>query len=120
MSSAWADHHRICRSRRQFRTKPPRAGVPQVSSAAADQTRDTSMRITVLISKSQRTRTFNSNPPKGTRTMKKLFACAALLFAASAFAAGAPSLTGDWTIHNSIAGNDSDQACKFVQAENKI
>jgi len=52
--------------------------------------------------------------------MKKLFACAALLFAASAFAAGAPSLTGDWTIHNSIAGNDSDQACKFVQAENKI
>lgn len=52
--------------------------------------------------------------------MKKLVAPAALLFAASAFAAGAPSLTGDWTIHNSIAGNESDQACKFVQADTKI
>jgi hypothetical protein len=52
--------------------------------------------------------------------MKKLLASSALLFAASAFAAGAPSLTGEWSIHNSIAGNESDQACKFVQTENKI
>jgi hypothetical protein len=52
--------------------------------------------------------------------MKKLLASSALLFAASAFAAGAPSLTGEWSIHNSIAGNESDQACKFVQTENKL
>ena len=41
------------------------------------------------------------------------------LFAASAFAAGATSLTGQWSIHNSIAGNDSDQDCKFVQQDNR-
>ena len=52
--------------------------------------------------------------------MKKLLASSALLFAASAFAAGAPSLSGEWSIHNSIAGNESDQACKFVQTENKL
>jgi hypothetical protein len=52
--------------------------------------------------------------------MKKMFAASALLFAASAFAAGAPNLTGNWTIHNSIAGNESDQPCKFVLADNKL
>jgi hypothetical protein len=52
--------------------------------------------------------------------MKKLLASSALLFAASAFAAGAPSLSGEWSIHNSVAGNESDQACKFVQTENKL
>jgi hypothetical protein len=51
--------------------------------------------------------------------MKALFASAALLFATSAFAAPA-SLTGEWSIHNNIAGNESDQQCKFVQADNKI
>jgi hypothetical protein len=44
-----------------------------------------------------------------------------LLFAAtSALAAGAPNLTGQWTVHNSIAGNESDQECKFVQTETKL
>jgi hypothetical protein len=52
--------------------------------------------------------------------MKVLFASAALLFASSAFAAGAPNLTGQWLIHNSVAGNESDQECKFVQTDNKI
>ena len=52
--------------------------------------------------------------------MKKLLASTVLLFASSAFAAGAPSLTGEWSIHNSIAGNESDQACKFVQTESKL
>ena len=47
-------------------------------------------------------------------------ASATLLFACSAFAAGVPSLTGQWSIHNSISGSESDQACKFVQADNKI
>ena len=52
--------------------------------------------------------------------MKKLLASFALLFASTAFAAGAPNLTGQWTVHNSIAGNESDQECKFVQTENKL
>lgn len=52
--------------------------------------------------------------------MKKLIASATLLFASSAFAAGPSSLTGNWSIHNSIVGNESDQACKFVQTDNKL
>jgi hypothetical protein len=52
--------------------------------------------------------------------MKKLLASFAVLFATSAFAAGAPSLTGQWSVHNSIAGNESDQECKFVQTDNKL
>jgi hypothetical protein len=52
--------------------------------------------------------------------MKALLAPAALFFASSAFAAGAPSLTGQWSIHNNVAGNESDQQCKFVQTDNKI
>ena len=51
--------------------------------------------------------------------MTKLLASSVLLFAASAFA-GVPNLTGQWTVHNSIAGNESDQECKFVQTENKL
>jgi hypothetical protein len=52
--------------------------------------------------------------------MKILLASSALLFASSAFAAGAPNLTGQWSIHNSIGGNDSDQQCTFSVADNKI
>ena len=43
-----------------------------------------------------------------------------VLAATSAIAAGAPSLTGQWTIHNDIAGNVSDQQCQFVQTESKL
>jgi len=50
--------------------------------------------------------------------MKKLLAIFVFLFASSAFAA--PNLTGKWTIHNSIAGNENDQECKFVVTDNKI
>jgi hypothetical protein len=52
--------------------------------------------------------------------MKKLLAFSTLLFASTAFAAGTPNLTGQWTVHNSIAGNESDQDCKFVQTDNKL
>ena len=52
--------------------------------------------------------------------MKKLLASTALVFASSAFAAGIPSLTGQWSVHNSIAGNESDQECKFVQTDDKL
>ena len=52
--------------------------------------------------------------------MKKILASSALLLASSAFAAGAPGLTGQWSIHNTIAGNESDQECKFVQTDDKL
>src|SRR5579871_2775636 len=52
--------------------------------------------------------------------MKKLIASSTLLFACSAFAAGAPSVAGDWSIHNSIAGNESDQLCTLTQKDNAI
>ena len=52
--------------------------------------------------------------------MKIFLAPCALLFASSAFAAGTPGITGQWSIHNSIAGNDSDQQCAFTVADNKI
>jgi hypothetical protein len=52
--------------------------------------------------------------------MQKLLSASAFLFAASAFAAGAPNLSGQWTLHNSIAGNESDQPCKFVLTDNKL
>jgi enterochelin esterase-like enzyme len=51
--------------------------------------------------------------------MKRLLATFTLLFASSALAA--QSLTGGlWTIHSNIAGNVSDQECKFVVTDNKI
>lgn len=45
-----------------------------------------------------------------------------LLFmtATSALAAGSPNLTGQWNIHNNIAGNENDQECKFIQTESKL
>lgn len=52
--------------------------------------------------------------------MKKLLVFSALLISSTAFAAGTPNLTGQWAVHNSIAGNESDQDCKFVQTDNKL
>jgi len=53
--------------------------------------------------------------------MKPTLIASLFIFAAtSALAAGSPSLTGQWTVHNSIAGNESDQECKFVQTETKL
>lgn len=48
--------------------------------------------------------------------------CASLAVPAikSVHAAGSPDLTGDWAIHNSISGNESDMDCSFSQEENKI
>lgn len=50
----------------------------------------------------------------------KLVVATALLFAASAFAAEAPSLTGQWSIHNNVEGNESDEQCKFVLTDDKL
>lgn len=51
--------------------------------------------------------------------MKKFLASSVLVFASSAFAAGT-GLTGQWAVHNSIAGNESDHTCTLVQTDNKI
>lgn len=53
--------------------------------------------------------------------MKVTFISSLLFLAAtSALAGGTSNMTGQWTIHNSIAGNESDQECKFVQTEAKL
>lgn len=52
--------------------------------------------------------------------MKKILAVAALLFTSSAFAAAAPSVTGKWNIHQSVAGNETDTECNLVQTDNKL
>jgi hypothetical protein len=52
--------------------------------------------------------------------MKTLLATGMILLASTAFAAGAPNLNGKWTVHQSIAGNDSDQECNFVQTDSKL
>ena len=52
--------------------------------------------------------------------MKTILAASTLLFASAAFAAGAPGLSGHWSVHNSIAGNESDQTCTFVQTDDKL
>lgn len=52
--------------------------------------------------------------------MKKFSFLPAMLFACSAFAAGAPNLTGQWSVHNSIAGHESDTECKLVQTDDKL
>ena len=36
-----------------------------------------------------------------------------LLASTSAFAVSPPALTGQWKVHNSIAGSESDQQCTF-------
>jgi hypothetical protein len=43
-----------------------------------------------------------------------------LFVATSALATPTPNLTGQWTVHNSIAGNESDMACSFVQTGAKL
>jgi len=53
--------------------------------------------------------------------VKKL--AASILFvsaAALAPAADDSPLTGSWQIHNSIAGNESDQTCTFTQKANEL
>src|SRR5664279_4546456 len=35
----------------------------------------------------------------------------------AAFAADAPGMSGQWNVHNSIAGNQSDQVCTLTQKE---
>jgi len=52
--------------------------------------------------------------------MKKLLAASLFLLATSAFGVGAAKVAGQWKVHNTIAGNESDQDCTFTVADNKI
>lgn len=52
--------------------------------------------------------------------MKKLLIPSLLLLATSAFGAAATNIAGQWKVHNSVAGNESDQDCTFAVAEKKI
>jgi opacity protein-like surface antigen len=48
--------------------------------------------------------------------MKALLCAALIAFASlSAHAADAPSVTGKWTVHTSVAGNESETVCSFTQ-----
>lgn len=49
------------------------------------------------------------------KTLLLLISAAALITAANN-----PSLSGKWQVHNSIAGNESDQACTFTQKDNDL
>ena len=43
-----------------------------------------------------------------------------VLDSAAVHAADSLDLTGQWSLHNSIEGNESDEDCTFSQADNKI
>jgi hypothetical protein len=49
--------------------------------------------------------------------MKKRLMLSLIAASALALAADAPSLTGKWNVHTSIAGNDSDMSCAFEQKD---
>jgi hypothetical protein len=58
--------------------------------------------------------------PKVTK-VKKMFLSIVLVCAPALIsAADDPSLSGNWQIHNNIAGNESDRACTFVQNGNDL
>ena len=52
----------------------------------------------------------------------KLLVLPLLLAFASAltFAADKASLSGNWQVHSSVAGNDNDQSCTFTQKDNDL
>jgi hypothetical protein len=54
------------------------------------------------------------------RFAERLFLAAAFLFVISTPAADAPTIAGQWSIHQSIAGNESDQDCTFTVSDGKI
>jgi hypothetical protein len=59
-------------------------------------------------------------------TLKSLFTITAIPVLASSLlttpitAADPPTIAGQWSIHQSIAGNESDQDCTFTVADGKI
>ncbi len=63
------------------------------------------------------------DPTNSTRkviAMKIIVSAALLLATSTALAAPPDSLTGKWTIHSSISGNESDMTCSFTRTEAKL
>src|ERR1700722_17064221 len=63
--------------------------------------------------------------PQSSATHSRLTLASIFLFGASILtspigAAEAPTIAGQWTIHQSIAGNESDQDCSFSVSDAKI
>jgi hypothetical protein len=54
------------------------------------------------------------------RFAERLFLAAVFVFAISTPAADAPTIAGQWNIHQTIAGNENDEDCTFSVAEGKI
>ncbi len=54
------------------------------------------------------------------RFAERLFLAAALLFVISTSAADAPTIAGQWNIHQTIAGNENDEQCTFDVSDGKI
>jgi len=52
--------------------------------------------------------------------MKTLLIAALFLMGASAAMAAAPSLTGNWNVHISVAGTDMDLTCAWTQNDTKL
>jgi hypothetical protein len=46
--------------------------------------------------------------------MKRPFVLSLFVLASAAALAATPAVTGQWNVHNSIAGNESDQQCSFT------
>ena len=52
--------------------------------------------------------------------MKTLLISALFLLGSSAALAAAPSLTGNWNVHISVAGTDMDMTCAWTQSDGKL
>jgi hypothetical protein len=51
---------------------------------------------------------------------ERLLPAALFLFVISTPAADAPTIAGQWNIHQSIAGNENDEDCTFTVSDGKI
>jgi len=54
------------------------------------------------------------------RSAERLFLASVFVFAISTPAADAPTIAGQWNIHQTIAGNENDEDCTFTLSDGKI
>jgi hypothetical protein len=54
------------------------------------------------------------------RFAERFFFAGIFVFAISTPAADAPTVAGEWNIHQSIAGNENDENCTFAVTDGKI
>lgn len=56
----------------------------------------------------------------GLRIAERFLLAGVFVFAISTPAADAPTIAGQWNIHQTIAGNENDEDCTFAVADGKI